>query len=355
MRHAAIAIGVLLLGLLGHLLAWPVAIEPVTWTPPENPGFTGVFAPNEALASAEWLLEGVGSGPEDVALGPHGRVYTRLADGRIVHFDPADPTDSGELANTGGRPLGLELDAAGRLIVADALRGLLAVDARGAVTVLTDAVNGRRMLFVDDLDIAADGTIWFSDASTRFDMHHFGAILLERTSTGRLLTHDPVSGRTEVRLDGLAFANGVALGPDDRFVLVNESLAYRVTRLWLDGPRAGRSEPFVESLPGLLDNISFNGRDRFWLACFLPRTPGLEVFADRPFVRKVALRLQRLLPEPELARHGLVFGLDLDGNVVANLQDASGRFAMTTSASEVGGNLYVGSFIMPALVRLRVP
>jgi len=349
------AFGALCAALLVYLLTWPVSIEPVAWTPPHNPGFTGAFASNEALASAERLLEGVGIGPEDTALGPDGRIYTGLADGRIVHFDPADPSRVDELTNTGGRPLGLAFDADGALIVADALRGLLSVDAAGTVTVLTDAVDGRRMLFVDDLDIAADGTIWFSDASTRFDVHGFREILLERASTGRLLTYDPASRRTRVRLDGLAFANGVALGPDERFVLVNESFAYRVTRLWLDGPRTGHSEAFIASLPGLPDNISFNGNDRFWLACFLPRTSDLDSFSDRPFLRKVLLRALHLLPEAQPAQHGLVFGLDLDGNVVSNLQAASGSFAMTTSANEIDGSLYVGSFNMPALARLRLP
>jgi sugar lactone lactonase YvrE len=349
-----VALAVLGAALLGYLAAWPVPIEPVAWDPPADPGLTGPFAANETLASAERLLEGVGIGPEDVALGPDGHVYTGFDDGRIVHFDPDDPSTVVELANTGGRPLGLEFDAAGKLIVADALRGLLSIDASGVVEVLADRFEGRRMLFVDDLDIADDGTIWFSDASTRFDIHHVQELFLEHSSTGRLLSYDPSSGQLRVRLTGLAFANGVALGPNQQFVLVNESMAYRVTRLWLVGPHAGRSETFIGGLPGLPDNVSFNGRDRFWLACFLPRTAALDAFARRPFLRKVLRRLQPLLAEPELPRHGLVFGLDLDGNVVANLQDASGSFAMTTSANEIEGSLYVGSIAMPALARLRL-
>ena len=43
-------------------------------------------------------------------------------------------------------------------------------------------------------------------------------------------------------LDRLMFANGVALGPGDEYVLVNETLAARITRYWVRGPKAGQSD-----------------------------------------------------------------------------------------------------------------
>ena len=142
---------------------------------------------------------------------------------------------------TGGRPLGMKFDAGGNLIVADAFRGLLSVSPERNVTVLADNVNGERMLFPNDIAIAADGIVWFSDASRRFDQHHWMLDFLEGRPTGRLLRYDPRTGRVEVVLDHLMFANGVALGPGDQYVLVNETLAARITRYWLKGPRAGQS------------------------------------------------------------------------------------------------------------------
>jgi sugar lactone lactonase YvrE len=354
-RRLVVLLGGVAAAIAGYLLAWPVPIDPVAWTPPPNPGFTGRFAPNDALADVELLLEGVGTGPEDVARGPDGRLYTGYGDGRIVRFPPDRPSAIETFVHTGGRPLGLAFDGAGDLLVADALRGLLSVTPAGDVTVLTDSVGGRRMVFVDDVDVAADGLVWFSDASMRFGIHDFVPLLLERRPTGRLLTYDPRTHTTTVRLEGLAFANGVALGPGEAFVLVNESLAYRITRLWLKGPKAGRAEAFVEGLPASPDNVAFNGRDRFWVAHFMPRVAQLESFPASPFARKVLFRLLALLPEPPPPRYGFVLGLDLDGNVVHNLQDPAGRFAMVTSANEFGGELFLGSFVMPALARLRVP
>ena len=338
----AVVAGVLL------LLVLPAPIDPVSWTPDPNPGLTGAFEPNLQLAETERLLEGVGVGPEDVACAPDGVRYTGYEDGRIVRFDAAGTAT--EFANTGGRPLGMQLDAAGRLIVADAVRGVLAVTDAGEVEVLTDSVNGKKMLFVDDLDIAADGTIWFSDASTRHGYTHSMYNFLEGQPTGRLLSYDPVSGATRVHIDKLFFANGVALGPDDGYVLVNETGAGHIQRLWLKGAKAGQRDLFASGLPGTPDNISFNGSDTFWIAM-----PSLRAAADAlaglPQLRKVIAHLPIKTLQAAASPYSFVLGLGLDGEVVQNLQDSNASYSMITSANECNGSLYLGSIHMPAVGR----
>jgi streptogramin lyase len=54
-----------------------------------------------------------GKGPEDVVVGPDGVIYTGLMDGRVLAVAPEDGAVR-EVANTGGRPLGLEATADGR-------------------------------------------------------------------------------------------------------------------------------------------------------------------------------------------------------------------------------------------------
>ena len=324
-------------------------IDPVAWEPAPNPGLRGEFAPNTELAKARRLLDGVGSGPEAVACGPDGELYTGLNDGRILAFDSAG--NYRELANTGGRPLGMKVDAAGHLIVADAGRGLISVAPDGGIAVLADSVDGKRMLFVDDLDIAEDGTIWFSDASTRRDYHTSIYDFLEGQRTGRLLSYEPASGNTEVRLDGLFFANGVALGPDDDYVLVNETGTGRIHRLWLEGERAGQRDLFHAGLPGAPDNITFDGGETFWVAMPSLRD-SMDQMADKPWLR----RLLSLLPPGVLSananNYSFVVGLGLDGAVKANLQDRERGYINTTSAVDCDGALYLGSLTMPAVARM---
>src|SRR5688572_11185966 len=96
------------------------------WRPPTGPRLEGALAPNQALSSAAlWpVLDGVG--PEDVAVDAQGRAYSGLADGRILRW-PAGGGTPTVVASTGGRPLGIEADRDGSLVVCDARRGLLRV------------------------------------------------------------------------------------------------------------------------------------------------------------------------------------------------------------------------------------
>ena len=221
------AIGFMLVLAAAYLLAWPVPIDAVAWRPGVKPDIV-TFQADDVLGVSEVLANGVGPGPEDVTLGPDGYFYTGMQDGRILRVRGSVWE---EFVNTGGRPLGMQFDARGNLIVADAFRGLLSITPDRVVSVLVYEVDGEPMKFCDDLDIASDGTIWFSDASQRFDQHNWKLDILEGRATGRLLSYDPSTAEVVVRMDGLMFANGVALGPDDEYVLVNETFLRRIKRL----------------------------------------------------------------------------------------------------------------------------
>lgn len=293
-------------------------------------------------------------GPEDVAVDAQARIYGGMRDGRILRFQP-DGSEPEVFTHTGGRPLGLHFDAAGNLVVADAYKGLLSISPEGSITVLSTEEGGVLFRLTDDVDIAADGTIYFSDASYKFSVAEFMLDVMEHGANGRLLAYDPTTKTTRRLLDNLYFANGVAVSPDQSFVLVAESTKYRVKRYWLTGPRAGESDVFIDNLPGVPDGISSNGKDAFWLAIVTPRDPLLDALLPRAFLRKILLRLPWLQPDL-LKRYGFVLGLDMDGRVVHNLQDPSGKsYAVITSVQEHGGMLYLGSIAEDAVGRIPVP
>lgn len=337
-----------------YLLLWPVAIDPVAWTPVLDPGLTGPYAQSAAMPGLTTLLANAGLGPEDVTRDDKGNFYTGWQDGRILRF-PVEANTSELFVNTGGRPLGIQFDAQGNLIVADAFKGLLSIAPDGGITVLADSINGKRMLFPDDLDIAADGTIWFTDASQRFDQHHWINDFWEAKPTGRLLSYDPQTKQATVRLDNLRFANGVALGPDDAFVLVNETIAARIWRLWLKGPKAGQREIFCDGLPGYPDNLSFNESDLFWVALPAPRSASLEKMAGHPALRKLLFRLPERLVQIQPPPVAWVLGLDEHGQVRHSMRDTSGAYANVTSVNEFGDHLYLGSIMMKAVARMQAP
>jgi sugar lactone lactonase YvrE len=283
-------------------------------------------------------------------------VYTGDADGRILRFDPAGGGFEA-VTTTGGRPLGLAFGSDGTLYVCDAVKGLLSL-APGAKEPRTLATGhgGVPFRFVDDADVGPDGTVYFTDASSRFGPAHYREDVMEHGGAGRLLAWRPSAGSTELLLSGLQFANGVAVAGDGASVLVAELGAYRIIRYWLAGAKKGTSEVFLDNLPGFPDNVTLSrSRGIFWVALFSPRVKTVDVLAPYPFLREVVIRLPMWL-QPQPARHAFVLGLDQQGRVAFNLQhDSSEAFAPVTSAREHGGWLWLGSLSREALGRVRAP
>lgn len=318
--------------------------QPAVWRPPPAPRLEGEFAVNDKLARAERLDTG-GIGPEDVVVDENGTIYAGLEDGRIVRFPSSGgPADS--IADTGGRPLGIELDSNGGLVICDAFKGLLRLTEQGTLHTLVDTFEGKRLLFTNNATVAGDGTIYFTDSSQRYSIDRYKLEILEHSGSGRLFAHRP-DGQTELLLDGLQFANGVALDPAEEFLLVVETSTYSIRKLWLSGARAGQHETFVDNLPGFPDNLShYDGI--FWVAIPSLRDRMLDKMLPRPWLRKILARLPESL-HPRLQRHGFALGLDTSGRAVHNLQDASGEVAVVTGVRQHGGKLYLGSLTDSAI------
>lgn len=289
-----------------------------------------------------------GRGPEDVVADSHGRVLTGVEDGRILRLDGlADPSAARVevLADTGGRPLGLELLPDNSLLVCDAERGLLRVDlADGTTNVLADSAAGERLRFCSNVVALSDGSVCFTVSSRRHPLEHWIGDLVEHTATGRLLRLAPGSDTPEVLLEGLHFANGLALSADGSFLVVAETSAYRLTRYWLTGPRAGRSEPFAENLPGMPDNLWRGAPDGpVWVALAGPRVPPLDLLhRAAPAVRRTAARVAVRAPFRPTGTIG-VLAVDDAGTVVHHLARRRSRFRMVTGVCETGGRLILGS------------
>jgi len=356
----------LLAAVLLYLLLWPVPIAPAAWTTAPAPALSGDYEKNSRLANVQRLSLGAGFAPEDLAIDSEDRIYAGLDDGRIMRLR-ADGTSPELFADTKGRPLGMKFNYNGNLILADANKGLLSISPSGSITVLSTEANGVAFRCTNDLDIGADGTIYFTDASSKFPLSNYKADILEHQPNGRLLAYDPKTKLTQVILSHLRFANGVAVSPDQSFVLVVETGKYRVHRVWLNrgpterffvqswnwpnGPKYGRSDIFIDNLPGFPDGLSSNGSDKFWLALVTPRDATLDKLLPHPFLRKIVYRLPAFL-QPAPKRYSFAVALDPDGRVVENLQDGSPQcYAQIANVVEHQGFLYFGSIGESALGR----
>ncbi|MFD0360001.1 SMP-30/gluconolactonase/LRE family protein [Nocardia sp. GCM10030253] len=327
-------------------------MQPQRWTPPPalpRARETRSATPLPPLAR----LEVPGVGPEDVVLARDGRVLAGIDDGSILSIDPTDGAVR-RLVNTGGRPLGLHADADGSILICDSIRGLLRLDSDGGLEVLTDQVDGEPLPFASNVVRADDGTIYFSSSSRRYRLDQWMGDILEHSGTGRLLRRDP-SGTVETLLDGLQFANGVVLSPDRSCVVVAETGAYRVSRYWLTGPKAGTHDYLIENLPGFPDNMGLGSDGLVWITLPSPRNPLLDRLLPLPGVlRQIVWTLPEWL-QPKPTKTIWVMAVDFDGNVVHDLQIEGTNFSMVTGVVEHEGTLYLGSLTETAVGVTHVP
>jgi sugar lactone lactonase YvrE len=363
MRRFLLGAAALMLLLGGCLSLAPVPADPVAWEAPPNPGYRGAHAANTRLGGLSTIGLGGASGPEHVALGPDGFLYASVSGGTVLRMR-ADGSGREVWARSNGQVLGFAFDAGGRMIAADAMRGLIAFGAAPphAVTVLADRLpDGDPIRFADAVTVARDGGVYFTDASRRFaPAQHGGPFeasvldFIEHQPTGRVLAWRP-GGQVEVVADGLSFANGIALSQDEHALFVAETGAYRVWRIdaaarGLDlrrGPSAAAGV-VLDRLPGFPDNLMRGMDGRIWLGLAGPRSASSDATAAHPAIRKLALRLPRFLwPVP--SGYGHVLAFTEDGRVVADLQDPSGAYPGTTGVLETADRLYIQSVHAPVL------
>ena len=123
----------------------------------------------------------------------------------------------------------------------------------------------------------------------------------------------------------------------------------------LKGGKKGTTEIIIDNLPGLPDNISSNGNDIFWLALFTTRNQFIENTSDKPFLRKIALRLPAFL-QPKPKHYSFVLGITGEGEVIYNYQDDSkDSYAPITSVNQYGNELYFGSLSHSGWGKMMVP
>jgi hypothetical protein len=200
--------------------------------------------------------------------------------------------------------------------------------------------------------VAADGTVYFTDSTSRFDLEHWKADLLEHSGTGRLLRRSP-DGAVDVLLSGLYFANGVALAPDESYVVVASTGSYRLDKVELP---SGEHTTFEDNLPGIPDNIAIGSDGLIWIAFASARLAVLDIaFRLPPVVRKAVWAL----PEPlQMKDKRVVWVRAIDGDtgrVVHDFRDVRPDFHLVTGVREADGTVYLGSLEERAVAYFSLP
>jgi len=355
-RKALATIGIIIALAGAYLLFWPVPISPVAWNAPTDRGYIDPFATNDLLRSANGIDLGGYEGPEDATLARDSRIYVTTNSGSIIRVQNRGVS---EFVNVGGRPLGIESDNAEALVVANAELGLQHITSEGTITTLLGQIDGQPLENANNLGIGPDGTIYFSQSSTKFTAAGFGGSyaaslldILEHGGHGNVYSFDPATGDVRHLMTDLNYANGVAVSRDGRFLLVAETGHYRILKYWLTGEHVGMTDVLIDNLPGFPDNLKNGLNDRFWIGFAAPRNQLIDQLSGKPFVRKVIQRLPASIrPKAEPFSH--VIAINGDGEVLMNLHDPGARFPTLTGVLETRDSLYLTTLFGNQLPRIR--
>ncbi|XP_065372503.1 adipocyte plasma membrane-associated protein Hemomucin [Calliphora vicina] len=364
---------------------------------------SGALEPNYILEGADRLLEGRVYGPEcliarknDIYMGIHGGEIIKMNAGHVTHVTKiGQPCEDITEESRCGRPLGLSFDSQGNnLLVADAYYGLWQVDLNSNKKKLLvspqqelpgkDNLNRRAKTF-NSVTVDKQGNIYWTDSSSDFTIQDLVFTTFANPS-GRLFKYDRVKNESKLLLDELFFANGVALSPEEDFIVVAETGALRLTKYWLKGSNAGKSEVFVEGLPGHPDNLTPDA-DGIWVPLVMAsdseHPSGFTMFSRFPSIRLFLARMLALLELPfklinnaypnKIAQrfihfigHGesiqllspkrsTIVRVDWNGHIVGSLHGFDKSVGSVSHVLEFNDNLLLGSPFNRFLARVKNP
>lgn len=331
---------------------------------PDATGPKSAYAMNDRLRHVETIGLGKVEAPEDVILDEDDNLYCGSRHGEIIRFFAPDYTRQEVYARIGGQPLGMTFDDKRNLFVCVGGMGLYRVTGDRKVEKVTDETNrsllsvvdDSRLRLADDLDIAPDGRIFFSEATVRYEMHEWPTDSLEGRGNGRIICYDPRNGKTTTMLRNLVFPNGIVIASDKQSILFAESWNCSIKRFWFDGPRAGKVEYVIRDLPGYPDNINRASDGNYWLALMGMRSPSFDLAMRKPAFRR---RMSKQLPGDEwLAPNintGCIVKFNEAGEILDVMWDEGGvNHPMITSMREHRGYLYIGGISNNRIGRLKL-
>ena len=179
----------------------------------------------------------VAAGARLVTLYDHGRwcegpvwsrtlaslIFSDVRANRIERLEPAGDVSSWR--DPSGYANGNALDRHGRLVTCEHLgRRVVRQESDGRLTVLADRFEGRPLNAPNDVVVASDGGIWFTDPTFGLELPEEGRQSIPQ-QRGRFVFRIDPAGSLEVVADGFEEPNGLAFSPDEAVLYVSDTSA----------------------------------------------------------------------------------------------------------------------------------
>lgn len=210
-------------------------------------------------------------------------IFSDIPNDRLMRFDETDETVSVFRAPANNAN-GNTRDAEGRLVTCEhRSRRVTRTEHDGTITVVADRFDGKRFNSPNDVVVASDGAIWFTDPTYGIDSEYEGDRAESEIGASHVYRVDPATGVAAAVATDFVKPNGLAFSPDGGTLYVADTGATHVEnglrhirKFTVDGASLSGGDVFATCDAGLFDGFRLDGGGNIWTSagdgvhCFAP-------------------------------------------------------------------------------------
>jgi gluconolactonase len=232
------------------------------------PGFAGTMAVERVATGFRWA--------EGPVYFPAGRyvLFSDIPNNRIMRLCEDD-----DHLSVYRRPSmnsnGNTIDREGRLITCEhSGRRVTRTELDGSIIIIADKYNGKKLNSPNDVAVASDGSIWFTDPVYGIGGFYEGIKEAPEQEKHNVYRVDPRSGEVKVIVDDFVEPNGICFSPDEKKLYVidtgytdgpNNPSHIRVFDVDVEGGKASNGKVFVDNLkPNITDGMRADSTGNIW-------------------------------------------------------------------------------------------
>lgn len=248
------------------------------------PPLDGAWAPNDRIRLECEVMAELHE-PEDVLVGDDDSLIATCGTS-LYHVDPVS-SQCDLVAELGGPTGALARHPDGGVLVCVGDLGLVRITSDGASELVVGSADGVPLRCPTAVAVADDGTVYITEGSTKYGSGDWVWDLMERNNFGRIVRHDPESGRTDVIADGLRYPNGICPATDGS-LLVTEAWSHSLLRLHPDDRNIYQA--VKTGMAGYPARINAAGDGTYWLSIFALRTQLVDFVLTQSQLRHEMMR-----------------------------------------------------------------
>lgn len=233
-----------------------------------DPSFEACFI-GHARVERLWSGARWSEGPVWFAAGRY-LLWSDIPNNRILRWDETDGSVS-TFRQPSNNTNGHTVDREGRLVSCEHLtRRVTRTEHTGAVTVIADSFEGKRLNSPNDVVVRSDGSIWFTDPSYGILMDYEGARAESEIGACHVYCVSP-EGDIRIAADDYVKPNGLAFSPDEtELYIADTGITHdaggprHIRKHKVTGDALGPGEVFATCTEGVFDGFRFDRDGRIW-------------------------------------------------------------------------------------------